>query len=86
MNLLVFVLTFLLFIGPVIMAVMGWPLYGFVEKSKVLYLYPSFYILTVVTFYFYFQKRLTDKKFKFAILIILVTFSWYFVDKILARE
>ena len=86
MNLLAKLLTFLLFIGPVVLAVMGWPLYGFVEKSKVLYLYPSFYILTIFVFVSFLQGKLKDKKYKYALWIVIITFLWYFIDKTLGRE
>lgn len=86
MNLLTKILTFLLFIGPVLLAVMGWPLYGFVEKSKVLYLYPSFYVLTVVVFWLYLKGKLKDIKFKYAVWIVFVSFSWFIFDKLYGRE
>ena len=86
MNLLAKILTFLLFIGPVLLAVMGWPLYGFVEKSKVLYLYPSFYVLTMVVFYLYLKGKLEDIKFKYAVWIVFVSFSWFIFDMLYGRE
>ena len=86
MRILAIFLTFLLFIGPVLSAVLGWPLYGFVEKSKVLYLYPSFYILFIVIIWSYLKGKLKDIRYKYAVLIIFVSFSWFIIDKICGRE
>jgi hypothetical protein len=82
MNLLALLLTLLLFLGPVFMAVNGWPIEGFGDKYKVMYLYPSFYILTIVIFVFFTQIKFSEKRYKYALYIIIVTFLWYIFNKI----
>lgn len=86
MSLLAYILTFLLFVGPVIMWSLGWPLYGFVEKSEHLFLYPSFYVLSIFILFSFVNGELYEKKYKYALLICLVTFSWFIIDKVLGRE
>lgn len=82
MKILTFLLTILLFISPVFMAVNGWPIVGFGDKFKEMYLYPSFYILTIVVFFLFIQRRLLEKRYRYALCVIFITFSWFIVNRI----
>lgn len=83
MNLLALFLTLLLFLGPVFMAVNGWPIEGFGDKYKVMYLYPSFYILTIVIIALFAQRNLTEKRYKYALILIFITVSWFVINQIM---
>jgi hypothetical protein len=86
MIFLAYILTFLLFIGPVVLAVMGLPIYGFSDNVKEVYLYPSFYILSIAVLIWQFQGELQNQKMKYAKWIIVTTFSWFFIQVFLGRE
>ena len=81
MKILAFILTLFLFLGPVFMAVNGWPIEGLGDKFKVMYLYPSFYILTVVVLFLFTQGKLKGNRYKYALYVIFITFFWFFINK-----
>lgn len=83
MSLLAYILTFLLFIGPVVLAVIGWPVEG---EVKDVYLYPSFYILAFVLFVSFVKGKLSDTRYKWAIRIIVITIIWFVLNKVLGRS
>lgn len=83
MKILAYILTFLLFIGPVVLAVIGLPVEG---DMKVIYLYPSFYVLILVMFASFFKGKLAKPNYKWAIRIVIVVFSWFLVNKLLGRS
>lgn len=83
MKLLTYFLTFLLFLGPVVLAVLGIPVEG--DRFKTFYLYPSFYVLIVFVSIAYLQRSLDEKKYRYAIWIIFVAFAWFAVNKVLGR-
>ena len=83
MNLLAYILTLLLFLGPIFLAVNGWPVEGFGDKFKVMYLYPSFYILSVVVPFLFIQRKLSGFRYKYALAIILITVLWFVVNKMI---
>ena len=85
MKLLSYVLTILLFIGPVILSVAGWPVAGFDEKSKNSYYFPSFYILTVLFVAFSLKHKLIGSNLKYAITIVVFCFFCFFLNLILGR-
>ena len=80
MNFLAYILTFLLFIGPVILAVMGWPVEG--DLVKKVHLYPSFYILSLFFFVAFFTNKLKKSNSRYAIVIVFVVLFWFFVSRL----
>lgn len=84
MNLVACFLTFLLFIGPVVLAVIGWPITGFSEKTTLLY--PSFYILCIIVLRSFLKRDLIEKKFKYALWIVFVSFSAFVLNRLFGRE
>lgn len=83
MNLLAYILTSLLFVGPVILAVVGWPVEG---DFKSVYLYPSFYILIVFVLVAFTKGNLKEKKYKYAVWILMVTIVWFLLNKVMGRS
>ena len=83
MTLLAYILTFLLFIGPVVLAVIGWPVEG---DFKTVHLYPSFYILIVYVCIKYTKGELSEKKYKYAVWVLIVAFGWFLLNKVLGRS
>lgn len=83
MNLVSYVITILLFVGPVILAVLGWPVEG---DFKVVHLYPSYYILLIVLFLQYLKGNLNTDRCKYAVWIILIIFMFFLVNKIIGRD
>lgn len=84
MKLLAYILTFLLFIGPVVLAVMGWHVIGFGDKATKLL--PSFYIIIVAVSISFLRGDLNYRKCKYALLIIALSFFWFFVCRVTGRE
>ncbi len=75
MRFLAYILTSLLFLGPVVLAYMGWPVEGDIFKS--VHLYPAYYILLVYVFYAFFFNKMDKRDSRAALLILAIVFVWY---------
>ena len=84
MNFLSKLLTFLLFIGPVVLAVFGWPVEG--NRIKNVHLYPAYYILSVYLIYAVLTKKISLKISREALLILVIVFLWYWGNKLVNRQ
>ena len=73
MILLTYLLTFLLFIGPVVLAVIGWPVEG--DMFKDVHYYPAFYILVVYFLYAYSKNFIDKDTNRYAIMILGVYYT-----------
>lgn len=83
MRILAWIVTILLFIGPVVLAVMGWPVEG--DAFKELHLYPAYYILLVYVLFAFVTNRMDKFDCGAAIRIIILTFLWYIGSKVLGE-
>ncbi len=83
MNLLSYTLTILLFIGPVILGVLGLPVEGDFKK---LFFYPSFYILFIYTIYSYLTDKIDKSSNKSALYILFIAAIWLVANKLIGRS
>lgn len=80
MAIIAYILTVLLFLGPVVLAVLGWPVEGdLVSKTR---LYPSFYLLIITLPIAYFMGKMPIKKCKPSIILLLFIVLWYLACKL----
>ena len=77
-------ITFLLFLGPVVLFVLGWPVEG--DLVKRIRLYPSFYLLIVCVGYYLLSHEINVKKHWAALTIIAVVFLFYIVNKFAGKS
>lgn len=73
-------ITFLLFIGPVILAYIGWPVEG--ENVGKIRLYPSVYILEIYLFYCFLAGKINIKKNLPALFILIAVFAYFILSKL----
>lgn len=81
MNIIAYIITFLLFIGPVVLSLLGWTVEG--DMTSHVKYYPAFYILLVFTFSSLFNNSAWNKYNKIALLIVFITIIYFSTTRLL---
>ena len=84
MHLLAFFSTIMLFVGPVILAIIGWPVEG--DAVEGVHLYPTYYALLIYLFVAFLSKKIDVRYNREALLIVIFIFFWYVFNRTLGRS
>lgn len=83
MKLLAQILTVLLFIGPVVLSVLNWPIESDSGNNRP---YPSLFILVIYIFWAFFLNKLNKRNNRWALIIVITAFFTYIGSKLLGRS